>query len=126
MNMTHTKSASPGPGAYGFRSEFDLNKYVKKMDEKGTYLTMENGHLNQKKQHMSSFKSKSPTAKNFGMINSTSKARNENLTPGPGAYETNVSSITNKELTRKLMHDRTSKRNLNGSPSSFKGQISMA
>lgn len=34
-NMTHTKSASPGPGAYQFQSEFDLNKYEKRMDEKG-------------------------------------------------------------------------------------------
>lgn len=83
-------------------------------------MTKDNGHLNLKKQYMSNVKSKSPSAKNQ-LINSSSKGRNENLTPGPGAYETNVSSVTNKELTRKLMHDRTSKRNLNGSPSSFKG-----
>lgn len=31
------------------RSEFDLNKYIKEMDERGTYLTNDNGHLNQKK-----------------------------------------------------------------------------
>ena len=36
-----------------------------------------------------------------GVNKETTKGRNENLTPGPGAYETNVSSITNKELTRK-------------------------
>jgi hypothetical protein len=40
------------------RSDFDLNKYVKQMDEKGTYLSMDNGHLNQKKQ---------PMGRNIGM-----------------------------------------------------------
>ena len=39
-----------GPGSYQFRSDFDLNKYIKEMDERGTYLTIDNGHLNQKKQ----------------------------------------------------------------------------
>lgn len=45
----------------------------------------------------------------------------DNVSPGPGAYETNESSVINKQLTRKLINDRTSKRNLNGSPSSFNG-----
>lgn len=40
------KQGSPGPGAYKVRSEFDLNKYIKEYDDKGTYLTIENGHLN--------------------------------------------------------------------------------
>lgn len=35
-----------GPGEYKVRSEFDLNKYIKEMDERGTYLTIDNGHLN--------------------------------------------------------------------------------
>ena len=35
-----------GPGAYQFQSPFDQNKYVKEMDDKGTYLTLDNGHLN--------------------------------------------------------------------------------
>jgi len=47
------------------------------MDEKGTYLTMDNGHLNQKKQ---------PMGRNS--INQ-SKTSNIKITPGPGAYETN-------------------------------------
>ena len=38
-----------GPGTYKVRSEFDLNKYIKELDDRGTYLTIENGHLNQKR-----------------------------------------------------------------------------
>ena len=58
------------------RSDFDLNKYVKQMDDKCTYLTMDNGHLNQKKQPM-------------GRNGLTLKTSNTKITPGPGAYETN-------------------------------------
>ena len=47
---TYNKNASPGPGTYKVRSEFDLNKYIKELDDRGTYLTIENGHLNQKRQ----------------------------------------------------------------------------
>ena len=43
------KNTSPGPGTYKVRSEFDLNKYIKELDDRGTYLTIENGHLNQKR-----------------------------------------------------------------------------
>lgn len=35
-----------GPGEYKAKSDFDLNKYVREMDERGTYLTIDNGHLN--------------------------------------------------------------------------------
>jgi hypothetical protein len=31
------------------RSEFDLNKYIRQFDDRGTYLSIDNGHLNQKK-----------------------------------------------------------------------------
>lgn len=37
---------SIGPGEYKAKSDFDLNKYVREMDERGTYLTIDNGHLN--------------------------------------------------------------------------------
>ena len=40
-----------------------------------------------------------------------------NITPGPGAYETNDSSVISTQYTRKLMMDKTSKKNLDGSPS---------
>jgi len=36
----------PGPGHYRLKSDFDMNKYIKSMDERGTYLTIDNGHLN--------------------------------------------------------------------------------
>ena len=39
-----------GPGQYKMASDFDLNSYRKAMDDKGTYLTLDNGHLNQKRQ----------------------------------------------------------------------------
>ena len=39
-----------GPGAYKIKSEFELNRYIRDMDDKGTYLSLDNGHLNQKKQ----------------------------------------------------------------------------
>lgn len=80
------------------RSEFDLNKYVKSMDERGTYLTMENGHLNQKKQTMANTK-KTTDKKTANPMNDSigKKGRNfENVSPGPGAYETNESSVINK------------------------------
>lgn len=38
-----------GPGQYKLASDFDLNSYRKAMDDKGTYLTLDNGHLNQKR-----------------------------------------------------------------------------
>ena len=50
------KEQTPGPGSYQFRSEFDLNKYVKSMDENGTYLSFKNGHLNMMKQTMGGLK----------------------------------------------------------------------
>jgi len=40
---------TPGPGHYRLKSDFETNQYIKAMDDKGTYLTIENGHLNQKK-----------------------------------------------------------------------------
>ena len=40
-----------------------------------------------------------------------------NVTPGPGAYETNDSSVVSTAYTKKHMLDKTSRRNLDGSPS---------
>lgn len=40
-----------------------------------------------------------------------------NVTPGPGAYETNDSSVVSTKHTRKAMLDKTSRKNLDGSPS---------
>ena len=104
------KSTSPGPGAYKVRSEFDLNKYIKEFDDRGTYLTIENGHLNQKKQMYSK------AAEKKGGV-TLKKMLETNITPGPGAYETNDSSVVSTQYTRKLMLDRTSRKNLDGSPS---------
>jgi hypothetical protein len=73
------------------RSEFDLNKYIKQMDDKGTYLCMDNGHMNQKKQ---------PFGRNTGL---SLKKSGPKITPGPGSYETNNSSVVNSQLSKKLM-----------------------
>ena len=75
-----------GPGAYKVRSEFDLNKYIKELDDRGTYLTIENGHLNQKRQLYSKV-----TDKRGAVV--MKKLKDMNITPGPGAYETNDSSV---------------------------------
>lgn len=40
-----------------------------------------------------------------------------NITPGPGAYETNDSGVVSTQHTRKMMFDKTSKKHLDGSPS---------
>ena len=45
----HIYSPYLGPGAYQMRSDFDSVKYVKQLDNQGTYLTIDNGHLNQRK-----------------------------------------------------------------------------
>ena len=75
-----------GPGAYKVRSEFDLNKYIKELDDRGTYLTIENGHLNQKRQLYSKV-----TDKRGAVV--MKKLKDMNITPGPGSYETNDSSV---------------------------------
>ena len=41
-----TDIAGPGPGHYRVHSDFETIKYIKEMDDKGTYLTIDNGHLN--------------------------------------------------------------------------------
>ena len=53
--FTETNTDTPGPGQYQVKSEFESNMYMKSMDEKGTYLSSENGHLNMKKQIYSKF-----------------------------------------------------------------------
>lgn len=45
------------------------------------------------------------------------KLKELNVTPGPGAYETNDSSVVSTQHTRKAILDKTSKKNLDGSPS---------
>jgi hypothetical protein len=45
------------------------------------------------------------------------KLKDLNITPGPGAYETNDSSVVSTQYTRKAILDKTSKKNLDGSPS---------
>lgn len=42
-----------------------------------------------------------------------------NVTPGPGAYETNASSVVSTEFTKKMNMMKTSRRNLDQSPSHF-------
>lgn len=37
--------------------------------------------------------------------------------PGPGSYETNISSVVSKDMQKKMIMDKNSKRNLDGSPS---------
>jgi hypothetical protein len=46
MHLNEFSFSFLGPGTYKVRSEFDLNKYIKELDDRGTYLTIENGHLN--------------------------------------------------------------------------------
>ena len=85
------------------------------MDERGTYLTIDNGHLNQKKQMYTKL-----TDKKFNITNSYAKSQKKDfISPGPGAYETNPSSVENKQLARKLILQGQSKNNLlASSPSS--------
>lgn len=45
------------------------------------------------------------------------KLKDLNITPGPGAYETNDSSVVSTQYTRRAILDKTSKKNLDGSPS---------
>ena len=78
------------------------------MDDKGTYLSIDNGHLNQKRQMYK----QSPKR---GVVQPS-------YSPGPGSYETN-SSIVSKEFTRKLMLNRTSKHNLSTSPSNHAASL---
>ena len=37
-----------GPGQYKIKGEFDKVKYIKEMDQNGTFLMMDNGHINQR------------------------------------------------------------------------------
>lgn len=80
------------------------------MDDRGTYLTIENGHLNQKRQMYSKV-----TDKRGAVV--MKKLKDLNITPGPGAYETNDSSVISTQYTRRAILDKTSKKNLDGSPS---------
>jgi hypothetical protein len=61
---------------------------VRKLDDKGTYLSSDNGHLNMKRQPY-----RNERGKNLLVGTQTS--------PGPGSYETNISligSLKNKTL----------------------------
>lgn len=92
------------------RSEFDLNKYIKEYDDRGTYLTMENGHLNQKKQTYT--KTITDGKKGLALKLKKGLMQAANVTPGPGAYETNDSSVVSTEFTKKMNLMKTSRRNL--------------
>ena len=87
------------------------------MDEKGTYLSKDNGHMNQKKQIYSKFDNSARTIAN-SISNSKSKLDhnsflkdNNSLNPGPGHYETNLSSCVSTEFTR-MMKNNLSKSKL--------------
>jgi hypothetical protein len=51
------------------------------------------------------------------------KSLEQNITPGPGAYETNDSSVVSTAYTKKLFIDKTSKIHLDGSPSGGSGSF---
>ena len=92
-----------GPGAYQLRSDFDSVKYIKQLDNHGTYLTIDNGHLNQRKQQYSM---KHLNDNYYQTVESTaSLPRNQNNqnisqllttvnTPGPGSYEINSAFVS--------------------------------
>ncbi len=71
------------------------------MDDKGTYLSLDNGHLNIKKQLYAKAQLRKGLATNSLMGSQGSpqtsalamKNKFDNGTPGPGAYETNQSSV---------------------------------
>lgn len=98
------------------KSEFDLNQYIKEYDDKGTYLIMKNGHLNQVKQMYT----KTITDGKKGISLKLKKGlAHTNVTPGPGSYETNASSVISTEASRKMNLLKTSRATLAGSPSNF-------
>ena len=65
------------------------------MDERGTYLTIDNGHLNQKKQLYAKLTDKKGGQQMSVQGKAPAAAKKELVTPGPGAYETNSSSVIN-------------------------------
>lgn len=94
------------------------------MDDKGTYLTIENGHLNQKKQLYSKFEdhfsSRTINANRPKELFDAMK-RVKSTLPGPGSYETNVSSCVSTDHTRKMNVNKSIlrlKSGLQGSPTS--------
>ena len=95
---------STGPGHYNHSSNFDLNTYVKSLDDKGTYLANENGHINRKKQ--------------MYHCNNNSKGRKveENL-PGPAHYHPNL------QFGSKHVIKRNSNRKLNASVSNVSSSL---
>ena len=76
---------------------------------------MKNGHLNQVKQMYT----KTITDGKKGMSLKLKKGLNANVTPGPGSYETNASSVISTEASRKMNLLKTSRATLAGSPSNF-------
>lgn len=95
---------TPGPGHYRLKSDFEMNQYIKSMDDKGTYLTIENGHLNQKRQMYSKFEEPSSTLAGpdgtRGLLDAMKRVKS--TLPGPGTYETNISSCVSTDHTRKM------------------------
>ena len=81
------------------RSEFDLNKYIRQFDDRGTYLSIDNGHLNQKKQTY--VETLTDNKKMLAAKLKKNFLHQNSVTPGPGSYETNISSVVSTQATKK-------------------------
>lgn len=44
-SVSEVKNLSPGPGAYNMKSNFDIVKYVRQLDDRGTYVKNTGGTL---------------------------------------------------------------------------------
>jgi hypothetical protein len=49
-SATDAKNISPGPGAYNLKSNFDIVRYVKNLDDRGTYLQDAGGQVQRRRQ----------------------------------------------------------------------------
>ena len=91
------------------------------MDDRGTYITNDNGHANLRTQmygRLPEAKMGSSLGGPSFMMQTQANSRMAIThrigmeSPGPGAYETNTSSVTNFNFVKKAMLDKASKRNL--------------
>jgi hypothetical protein len=69
------------------------SKYEKKMDDNGSFLIKDNGHVNQRPQLYAAAKS----SRDALFLSGGNKDA-----PGPGAYETNLSSFVDASTIRRL------------------------
>ena len=90
------------------RSEFDLNKYIRQFDDRGTYLSIDNGHLNQKKQTY--VETLTDNKKMLAAKLKKNFLHHNSITPGPGSYETNISSVISTQDTKKKLLGKLSKK----------------